>query len=237
MAKKITSVIGTIIVWMVIIVCAVFILYTLMQRQNSDNLASFFGYSPLAVQSDSMVGNGQDNFAKGDLIVVRSLERDEIKNLNVGNIIVFRDFIDGIMVLNTHRIIEVIDNDGYTRFITKGDNNPLADPIPREMQDIVAVYDGTMVAGGGKILDFLNDRWGFFALLVVPIAFFFVWRLVKLAEAVKAYKRADSEEEELKQAQSDADSIIKMLTAANVDSDVIAATLARLNKTAAAQEL
>jgi len=235
MTKKRGSVIGTIIVWIVIVVCAVFIMFTLMQRQSDDNLASFFGYSPLAVQSDSMIGDGQDNFAKGDLIIVRSLSADEIKNLKVGDIIVFRDMVGGIRALNTHRIIEVADDGGYLRFITKGDNNPVADQIAREPQDIVAIYDGTMVAGAGKFLDFLGDKWGFFALLVVPIAIFFVWRVVKLAEAVKAYKRADSEEEEMVQAQAETDTIITMLTAANVDSEVIAATLARLNKAAAAQ--
>jgi len=235
MAKKTGSVIGTIIVWIIVSVCALFILFTLMQRQSSDNLANFFGYSPLAVQSDSMVGDGQDNFAKGDLIIVRSLSVDEIKNLKVGDIIVFRDMVGGMRALNTHRIIEVLDDGGYLRFITKGDNNPVSDPIAREPQDIVAVYDGTMVAGGGKFLDFLSDRWGFFALLVVPIGIFFAWRVAKLAEAVKAYRRADSEEEEQVQAQAETDTIISMLTAANVDSDVIAATLARLNKAAATQ--
>jgi len=238
-AKKVASTVGKVFLWLIIAVCAIFILLTLSRKQGGDGASKMFGYSFLPVQSDSMKGEGAENFQKGDMIVVKALSQDQIDTLAVGDIITFHDFIDGFKVLNTHRIAEVVyktdvngakvlDADGeptVTAFVTKGDNNPVRDPIEREPSDIIALYSGTKIASAGTVLDFLQSKWGFFFCLVLPLGLFFLWRIYKLLRAYTAYRKAGDEEEAQAAAPTDMDTLARLLADANVDPELLAATL------------
>jgi signal peptidase len=67
----------------------------------------------MAVVSNSM----EPTFHKGDLVIVKGVDPDEIK---VGDIIVFENPWRGIPVV--HRVIGIEEVDGRRYFITKGDN-------------------------------------------------------------------------------------------------------------------
>ena len=249
---KIASICGKVLLWILIILCALFIVLTLSQKQSNDGLAKLFGYSPLAVQSNSMKGDGEDNFQQGDLLFVKVLSEADKKNLKKGDIITFRDkmIMETQTVLNTHRIEEVLDADGKLKFRTKGDNNNEIDANDRYAGDVVALYKGTKIAGAGRVLDFLNSKWGFLFCLVLPLALFFLWRVIKLIMAIRAYKTVqdgdeddDSGEREIKipgigvdantstsESDPQAERIAKMLADANISPEVIAAALARANE-------
>lgn len=222
---KIRSICGKVLLWLLILLCALFIILTLSQKQNSDGLAKLLGYSPLSIQSDSMKGDKKENFQTGDLILVKSLSENEVQDLKAGDIISFRDIVDGKRIINTHRIIEIIDKNGLHSFVTKGDNNPVSDEDVRDARDVIAVYKGSKIAGGGKVLDFLNDKWGFFFCLVLPLALFFIWRIIKLITAIGAYKKI--QQEDIDEPNTDTDTIAKMLAGANIDPEIIAAAIAQ----------
>lgn len=78
------------------------------------------GYEVLVVQSGSM----EPVYHVGSLIYVKSVEPEE---LEVGDVITFEL---GNGVRGTHRIIEVLDNNGELSFITKGDANEMEDNKP-----------------------------------------------------------------------------------------------------------
>lgn len=78
------------------------------------------GYEVLVVQSGSM----EPVYHVGSLIYVKSVEPEE---LEVGDVITFEL---GNGVRGTHRIIEVLDNNGEISFITKGDANEMEDNKP-----------------------------------------------------------------------------------------------------------
>lgn len=78
------------------------------------------GYDVLVVQSGSM----EPVYHVGSLIYVKSVEPEE---LEVGDVITFEL---GNGVRGTHRIIEVVDNNGELSFITKGDANEMEDNKP-----------------------------------------------------------------------------------------------------------
>lgn len=78
------------------------------------------GYEVLVVQSGSM----EPVYHVGSLIYVKSVEPEE---LEVGDVITFEL---GNGVRGTHRIIEVLNNNGELSFITKGDANEMEDNKP-----------------------------------------------------------------------------------------------------------
>lgn len=78
------------------------------------------GYDVLVVQSGSM----EPVYHVGSLIYVKSVEPEE---LEVGDVITFEL---GNGVRGTHRIIEILDNNGEISFITKGDANEMEDNKP-----------------------------------------------------------------------------------------------------------
>lgn len=78
------------------------------------------GYEVLVVQSGSM----EPNYHVGSLVYVKSVDAAE---LEVGDVITFEL---GGGVRGTHRIIEVLDNNGSLSFRTKGDSNDDADANP-----------------------------------------------------------------------------------------------------------
>jgi len=79
-----------------------------------------FGYEVLVVQSGSM----EPNYHVGALVYVKPVDAAE---LETGDVITFEL---GGGVRGTHRIIEVLEDNGRLSFRTKGDNNDDADVNP-----------------------------------------------------------------------------------------------------------
>lgn len=79
-----------------------------------------FGYEVLVVQSGSM----EPNYHVGALVYVKPVDAAE---LETGDVITFEL---GGGVRGTHRIIEVLEDNGSLSFRTKGDNNDDADVNP-----------------------------------------------------------------------------------------------------------
>ena len=90
-------------------------------------------YQLIAIGSNSM----KPIFSKGDAILIEYLDSNEIKKLDIGDIIVY--YSDNKIIV--HRIIEKekLDNDNYM-FKTKGDNNKSADYGYVEEDQIIAKY-------------------------------------------------------------------------------------------------
>ena len=79
-------------------------------------VAGFFPAQPVAIMSNSMY----PNIKRGDVVVVEKLDEDEIKNLNVGDVIEY--VVDNVSVV--HRIDAIVTaSGGKIEFVTKGDNN------------------------------------------------------------------------------------------------------------------
>lgn len=97
--------------------------------------SGLFKYHAIAVGSGSMT----PNINKGDAVIVEKLSIEEIKNIEVGEILVFRK--DGVTIV--HRVVQInkITDDKYY-FYTKGDNNNSYDGYPISIENIVGVARG-----------------------------------------------------------------------------------------------
>lgn len=91
--------------------------------------SGWFKYYFLTIGSESMTGS----INKGDIIIVKKLNDNEINNLKEGDILVFQHSKKIIV----HRIVRilVIQNNNY--FYTKGDYNESEDGYPIEKKDII----------------------------------------------------------------------------------------------------
>lgn len=162
----------------------------------------------LPVLTNSMAGDGKDNFKKGDLIIAR--EPKDGEQLEIGQIITFPYTINGEQVLVTHRIKSVDKNaDGKAEtYITHGDSVPDETQTQKvNPRNVQAVFK-RRIKGAGKPILWLQNPTHFLLAIVLPLLVLFIYnvvlfvmmiiqsRNVKLAEATA--KSAALDEEEIK---------------------------------------
>ena len=173
------------------------LLVTILVFSSSRNgdTANLFGYIPLSVESDSM----KPTFVTGDLIVIS--EVDDLYELKKGDVITYWTIIDGRRVKNTHRIEEINEYQTTRSFITRGDNNDKNDDETVLPSDIIGRWGSFKISGGGKVMDFLRTKKGFFICIVIPMIIFFLFELYKFIVTLVEVKKpalTEADEEEIK---------------------------------------
>ncbi len=158
---------------------------------NKDEVPSIAGLSPMIVLTDSMAGDKDDSFNGGDLIFVKTVKPEEIK---VGDVISFFDPALGGSSVTTHRVIEVINEDGEISFKTQGDNNNSADTVPVSAEKLVGKYTGFRIAGAGNVAMFMQTTWGLIICVCVPIILLVGWDAIRRA---RYNKKHDADKEQL----------------------------------------
>lgn len=180
--KRIGTIVISVLLWVVILVAALYAFTTMASRDNQ-NVANLFGYTPLAVQSDSMA----PTFRAGDLIFIHTCDPSALQE---GDIICFHTIINNEYALNTHRI-QSIETVGDARsYTTIGDNNDgIADTHVISDGDIVGKYVGH-VTGLGRVMNFLSSSMGFLLVIVLPMLLFFIYQIYHLIMISINLKRA-----------------------------------------------
>lgn len=194
MKQKLSKILHITVDVLVILVLIVSVLIaTLSLTSKSSGVPNIFGIAPLSVQSDSMSGT----FETGDLIFCK-VTNDPSFEYQKDDIVTFPIEINGVEVLNTHRIAEVIKDDNSTYYQTQGDNNdtnPTADEILQTSSTIVAQYTGVKIGGLGTVLSFLRTQLGFFLCVLLPMIIFFLYEAVRVVLNVIAYNKEKALEE------------------------------------------
>ncbi len=175
--------------------------------QKTGNVSHIFGYTIKSVQTESMEKYNEDGtpadgaFFVGDLIVMKLSDRDSYE---VGETVMFSMPVimndDGTFVesdhpnvgeeviLVTHNIVEVVENQGVTYYRTKGLNNPIADKNLKTANEIIAVYNGVKLPGVGKAIDFVQSPLGFLVCIILPILIFVIIQAIRVIKNFIAYK-------------------------------------------------
>ena len=81
--------------------------------------SGLFTYQALTIGSGSM----SPKIEKGDIVILKKVKKSELKTINKGDVLVY-NHDDKIIV---HRVVEILNANGQTSFITKGDNNDTKD--------------------------------------------------------------------------------------------------------------
>lgn len=197
MKQKLTKILNIVVDILVIVVLVVSILVaTLALTSKSQGVPNLFGYAPLTVESNSMSGT----FEQGDLIIAK-VTKDPGYEYKKDDIVTFPIEINGIATYNTHRIVDVIEDDTITYYQTMGDNkdtNPVADEELQTSSTIVAIYTGTKLSGVGTFIGFIRTQMGFFLCVLLPMIIFFIYQAFRVVINIIAYNK----EKALAQAQA-----------------------------------
>lgn len=184
-AAKVLNTIVDIIVVLILVVSVLMVVLSLTTK--SSGVPNLFGYAPMSVESYSM----EPTINKGDLIIGK-VTNDIDYEYKVGDIVTFPIEIDGIQTFNTHRIVEVIEDDGITYYKTRGDNkdtNPIADEEMQTSSSIVAIYTGTKIPAIGNFFGFIRTQLGFFLCVLLPMILFFVYEAIRVVMNLLAYNK------------------------------------------------
>ena len=214
--KRGTEIFISVVLWAVILLAALFA-FTTLATKDTNQVASLAGYTPLTVASDSM----SPTFRVGDLIIIRKCDPETLKE---GDIVTFHTIINNEFALNTHRITEIQDLGGARNYVTKGDNNELADIHMIADGDIVGKYV-CHLAGFGKVMSFLSSSLGFLLVIVLPLLIFFIYQVYHLITVSIDLKKAIAVETAREQAQAAAQAAPK--PGEKTDTDAILAEAAQ----------
>lgn len=221
--KKAASVVVSVIMWVVILVAALFA-FTTLATKDDGSVSSLAGFTPMMVQSESMA----PTFDENDLIIIKKCDPSALQE---GDIVTFHTIIDNQYALNTHRIVSINQVDGLNSYTTKGDNNELADQHVIADGDIVGKYVGK-IPYMGKVISFLSTTWGFLVVIVLPMLLFFIYQVYHLVIVGMNLKRAMAEEGRMKRAEAIVDGEDSQAAAA----DRVKAEAARAEAEAALEE-
>ncbi len=177
---KTLEIIANVVLWL-FVAFAVLITVMVFAAQDADGVPSIGGKCTINIVSDSM----SPTFDSGDLVFANKLSDAEKMQLKVNDIITFYADLDGDgnKELNTHRIVDFeYDSMGNVLgYYTKGDN-PLTNPVRDEKYvtcaNVICVATGTVWSNVGGFLSFLQTSLGFFLVIVLPLAAFFIYELV-----------------------------------------------------------
>ena len=168
--KKILSIICIIILLPVLFVNAVILINSWV---HPNEIPSFFGWKPFIVLSGSM----ESEIYSGDIVVVKEVDK---KNLKVNDVIAFKN--DDIVV--THRIVEIVNENGTTKYITKGDNNNTQDKDYVLPENVEGLYQ-FKVSNLGNLAMFIQTPTAMLVCLSIPILLLI---LVQVSENAKNKK-------------------------------------------------
>lgn len=194
MKQKIANITHKIVDVLVILVLIVSVFIAALSiTSKSSGVPNLFGIAPLSVQSGSMSGT----LEVGDLIFCKVTDGTSTE-YKKDDIVTFPIEIDGVEVLNTHRIVDVIEDGTVTYYQTQGDNkdtNPIPDEELQTASTIKAVYTGKKIGGLGNVLSFLRTQLGFFLCVLLPMILFFVYEAIRVILNVIAYNKDKALEE------------------------------------------
>ena len=161
--QKILTIIG--IVLCVILLPILIINLTLIVKSyvNTDEVPKIGGVCPLIVLTDSML----PEISSGDLIICKDIDAKDVK---VGDVISFFDPAGNGSSVVTHRVIELVEEDGVTKWRTRGDNNNTEDKVLVPFENLVGIWSGTRIAGAGSVAMFLQTTPGLIVCVICPLA-------------------------------------------------------------------
>lgn len=178
---KVLTIIGTVLC-IILIPILIINCILIVKSFTSDEVPSVAGTLPLIVLTDSMY----PEIESGDLIICHT---EEPENIQVGDVIAFFDPAGNGSSIVTHRVMEIVEEDGQIKWRTKGDNNNTEDRLPVTAEKLVAVYEGSRIPGAGNVALFMQTTPGLILCVVCPILLLVGYDMIRRRMYEKANKK------------------------------------------------
>ena len=166
--KTLTKTIGKIVKILFFIIATPILILSLIimikARIYPDKVPDVFGYKPMIVLSGSM----ETSIYTGDLVFVKMVDTNILKE---DDIIAFRNETNTV---TTHRIVELVNENGNKLFRTKGDNNNTEDAKLVLANEVEGVYV-FKISGLGNVLMFLKEPKSLIILLLATLVLGLIW--------------------------------------------------------------
>lgn len=158
---RVLTIVGTVLCVILIPILIINITLIIKSYTNADEVPKIGGYCPLIVLTGSM----EPEIKSGDLIICKQIDSDEVK---VDDVIAFFDPDSHEGSVLTHRVIELVNEDGTLSYRTKGDANNSADRSLVPADSLVGLYQ-FRVAGAGNVAMFMQSTAGLIICVVLPL--------------------------------------------------------------------
>lgn len=186
MKKVLSAAKNAVFVLLVLFVC--YLIFAMSQGRH----VSVAGYQVLRVITSSM----EPAIPENTCIIIKKVPTEQLKQ---GDIITFISNDPDIKgYYNTHRICELIEENGETLYVTRGDNNPVYDQYPVYADQIAGVYVGELPGGRllGKAFTALSDNRIYFLFIMLPLTvclLSYLWQIIGFLTG--RYEETSEEEE------------------------------------------
>lgn len=177
--NKILTIIGIILCVILVPILIVNLTLIVKSYTNKDEVPAIGGYSPMIVLTDSML----PEISSGDLIIAQRIDPKDVK---VGDVISFFDPAGNGTSVVTHRVIELVEEDGVTKWRTQGDNNNTEDKQLVPFENLVGIWTGVRVPGGGSVAMFLQTTPGLIVCVVCPLVLLIGYDVLRRKKFEKA---------------------------------------------------
>ena len=182
--QRILTIIGTVLCVILIPILIINLTLIVKSYVNKDEVPSLGGVFPMIVLTDSMY----PQIKSGDLIICNTLEPEEVR---VDDVISFFDPMGSGTSVVTHRVLEVIEEDGALSYRTKGDNNNAEDQVLVPEKNLVGIYR-SRIPGLGNVAMFMQTTPGLILCVVCPVLLMVGYDMLRRKKYEKA-KQQDTD--------------------------------------------
>lgn len=184
MIKKIIFAIINIIS-VLIIAAAIFVLCIVLLT-TPGKPPQIMGYTALRITTGSMA----PTYGIDTMVIVKDTKASEIKEGDVISFYSTDPTLDG--AVNTHRVVEVREENGIRRFVTKGDKNNVVDAYDVEEKYLIGkvIYSSKLL---GKLSRLISNPIVFLPVILIPLAVILISNLVNTLVLAKKIAREEEE--------------------------------------------
>ena len=168
---RVLTIVGAVLCVILIPILIINITLIIKSYTNADEVPKIGGYCPLIVLTGSM----DPEIKSGDLIICKQIDSKEVK---ADDVIAFFDPESSSNSVLTHRVVELVDEDGTLSYRTKGDANNTEDRSLVPADSLVGIYR-FRIPGAGNVAMFMQTPAGLIVCVVIPLALLIGYDLLR----------------------------------------------------------
>ena len=184
MVKKIISAVINILSVLIILVAVIVLCIVLLTPAGKP--PTILGYTALRITTGSM----EPVYKTDSMIIVKKTEAKEIQKGDVISFYSSDPALDG--AVNTHRVVDIYEESGHIKFVTKGDANNAEDVYDVDEEYLIGkvIYSSDIL---GKLSRLVSNPLVFIPIILVPLAIILISNFV---QTLLLAKKIAKEEEE-----------------------------------------
>lgn len=173
------------IISVLIIAAAIFVLCIVLMT-TPGKPPQIMGYTALRITTGSMA----PTYGIDTMVIVKDTKASEIQEGDVISFYSTDPSLDG--AVNTHRVVEVHEENGARTYVTKGDKNNVVDAYDVEEKYLIGkvVYASKLL---GKLSRLVSNPIVFLPVILIPLAVILISNLVNTLVLAKKIAREEEE--------------------------------------------